>query len=103
MGKIKYPKLWTSTKHRTTVQNAFKHYKDHGKDFPELNNAVEYVEKAHAFGLKPPQGTLSKIRAHNGDRLLYHPDTNTFVSISKEGVPRTMFKPVDGIKYFEGQ
>ncbi|MBF0313785.1 MAG: hypothetical protein HQK52_10245 [Oligoflexia bacterium] len=101
--KIKYPSIWSEGKFKDSVKNAFKHYKDHGKQFPEVNNAIEYVEKAHDFMKNPPAGTLTKTRPHNGDKLFYHPETNTFASQTTEGAPRTMFKPDDGMKYWERQ
>ena len=39
-----------------------------------------------------PYGTLSKTRS-NGDRILYHPESNTFGIESAQGIPKTMFKP----------
>ncbi|MEK7339706.1 MAG: hypothetical protein AABZ92_03205, partial [Verrucomicrobiota bacterium] len=37
-------KIWTATKRRTSVKNAFMHWQEHGTDFPELLNAKQYVE-----------------------------------------------------------
>jgi len=48
----------------------------------------------------PPKGTLSKLRS-NGDKILYNEKSNIFGVMTKDGVPRTMFRPDDGIKYFE--
>jgi hypothetical protein len=90
--KIKYPNLWSEGKFKDHVKNALKHFENHGKEFPELNNAVEYVEKAHEFMKAPPAGTLTKVRP-NGDKLFYHPETNVFATQTIEGAPRTMFKP----------
>lgn len=89
---MKYPKIWTETRNRSTVKNAYKHFKDHGREFPGLNNAVEYVEQAHTFMKSPPTGTLTKVRA-NGDELFYHLESNTFAVRNAEGAPRTMLKP----------
>ena len=92
MGKIKYPKLWSLGKHKNSVKNAFGHYKKHGKEFPDINNAVEYVEKAHGFMRTPPAGTLSKVRA-NGEKVFYNPATETFAIRAKDGAPKTIFIP----------
>lgn len=102
ISKMEYPKLWTDIKKKTGVQNAYRHYKDHGKEFPGLNNAVEYVEKAHTFVTKPPNGVFRKVRP-NGDELFYHQATNTFAVRNAQGAPRTMFKPKDGIEYWNRQ
>jgi RHS repeat-associated protein len=84
--------LWTSTKTQTRAQNAYRHYSDHGADFPDAQNAKQYVEKAREFLQQPPSGTLTKVRA-NGDVLRYHPSSNTFGVMDKGGAPRTFFKP----------
>ena len=56
--KIKEPSIWTEKKCRNTVENAFKHWKDHKSDLPRLNNALEYVEEANSFVKHPPQCTI---------------------------------------------
>lgn len=48
------------------------------------------------------QDRLTKTRA-NGDSLMYNPDKNIFISITKDGSPRTMFKPENGLEYWEKQ
>lgn len=69
--------LWTSTKGKTWVENAFEHWQKHGAEFPEFQNANQYVEGAHRFFSSPPAGTLTKTRP-NGDTLFYNPGNNTF-------------------------
>jgi hypothetical protein len=91
--------IWTATKSRSGVQNAFSHWKKHGAQFPEYLNAKQYVQGARNFLRKSPSGTLMKRRA-NGDVLKYHPGTNTFGVMDASGVPRTLFKPTDGMKYW---
>ena len=39
-----------------------------------------------------PKGTLTKTRA-NGDVIKYNEKSNTFGVMTKNGTPRTMFKP----------
>ncbi len=94
--------LWTSTSKLSSVKNAFGHWKKHGAEFPEFLNAKQYVEGAKNFMHNSPAGTLMKARA-NGDILKYHPGTNTFGVMDASGVPRTMFRPTDGMKYWLGQ
>jgi RHS repeat-associated protein len=94
--------IWTSTNKLSAVKNAFFHWLKHGREFPNLENAKQYVEAAWDFVTDPPAGTLSKVRA-NGDTVLYEPSTNTFAVKTADGVPRTMFKPGGGMTYFNGQ
>ena len=56
----------------------------------------------HRFGDHPPAGTL-KIARPNGDRLLYDPRANLFAVFTREGAPRTVFKPNDGMAYWTEQ
>jgi len=91
--------IWTSTKKLKSVENAFAHFKKHGAEFSEFSNAKQYVEGAKNFLHNSPTGTLMKTRA-NGDILKYHPGTNTFGVMDASGVPRTMFKPGDGMQYW---
>jgi filamentous hemagglutinin len=86
----------------SSVKNAFGHWKKHGAEFPEFLNAKQYVEGAKNFMHNSPAGTLMKTRA-NGDILKYHPGTNTFGVMDASGVPRTMFRPTEGLKYWLGQ
>ena len=101
--------IWSSKKAKTSVQNAFKHWKDHKNEFPELRNSKQYVEKAWAFFKSPPNGTLFKTRC-NGDQILYHVESNTFGIKNAQGIPKTMFKPnpsihkkANNLRYFYDQ
>lgn len=84
--------IWSVRGNMSSVENAFSHWKKHGIEFQELCNAKHYVEKARNFLSNPPSETLMKTRP-NGEILLYHPETNSFASFTKEGVPKTLFKP----------
>jgi len=94
--------LWTSTKSKTAIENAFDHWKSHGAEFPEFQNAKQYVEGTKSFFSSPPSGTLTKVRP-NGDKLFYNPANNTFGVQAADGAPRTMFRPTDGINYWNRQ
>jgi len=94
--------LWTSTKSKSAVENAFGHWKKHKVEFPEFQNAKQYVEGTQKFLNSPPKGTLSK-SGSNGDTLLYNPKTNTFGVKDANGAPRTMFRPKDGMDYWNKQ
>ncbi len=84
--------LWSSTKNKSVVENAFGHWKKHGSEFPGIQNAKQYVEAAKKFMTNPPKGALTRTRA-NGDVVRYDPKTNTFGVMDKSGTPKTMFKP----------
>jgi hypothetical protein len=102
-------KIWTSTKTRTSVQNAFFHWKDHARDFPMLQNSKQCVEATKRFVHNTPTGTLAKTRP-NGDIVLYHSSSNTFAIKTQSGVPRTMYCPdplihefATNMEYFNAQ
>ncbi|MFO0769545.1 MAG: RHS repeat-associated core domain-containing protein [Nitrospiraceae bacterium] len=94
--------LWSSTKTRSSVENAFKHWKDHRTEFPEFQNSKQYVEGAKRFFSDPPTGTFTHTRP-NGDKLFYNAVSNTFGVQGANGAPRTMFRPRDGLDYWLGQ
>ncbi len=94
--------LWSSTKSKSAVENAFGHFKKHKSEFPEFQNAKQYVEGTKKFLNSPPKGTLTKTNSR-GDTLRYDPNSNTFGVLSKDGAPRTMFRPKDGINYWNRQ
>ena len=60
------------------------------------------MEGAKNFLHNPPSGTLTKIRG-NGDVLRYNPSSNTFGVMDANGIPKTMFKPKDGMQYWLNQ
>jgi len=41
--------IWSSTKSKSAVKNAFGHWKKYGGEFPEFQNAKQYVEGANRF------------------------------------------------------
>lgn len=96
--------IWTKTKAAEPVENAYGHWVKHGHEFVDksFNNSKEYVDATHDFVRTPPTGTLTKVR-QNGDVMYYHPATNTFSVKTKDGVPKTMFKPKGGMGYWEKQ
>ncbi|WP_242650059.1 VENN motif pre-toxin domain-containing protein, partial [Rodentibacter trehalosifermentans] len=94
--------IWSETKKFSSQENALSHWEKHKNEFPELKNSDDYLNYVHDFIKNPPEGTLIKERT-NGDKLFYYPEKNTFISINKDGVPKTMFKPEAGINYWEKQ
>ena len=94
--------LWSSTKSKNAVENAFGHWKKHGAEFPEFQNSKQYVEGVQNFMNNPPKGTLFKPRA-NGDKLFYNPKSNIFGVQNIDGAPKTMFRPDAGLDYWKRQ
>ena len=90
---------WSPGKPGNSVRNAYNHWKDHKAEFPELNNAKEYVDKAKDMIKNAP---LTKTR-QNGQTLHYDPKSNTFVAALPDGSPKTMFRPTPGMVYWDRQ
>lgn len=83
--------------------NLQQHWAKHRSEFPEFKSAEEYGNFALKFFRDPPPGTLRKTRGKNGDRLYYHPDSNIFGATTAKGIPKTMFRPDRGIRYWKRQ
>ncbi|WP_420899245.1 hypothetical protein [Photorhabdus bodei] len=79
--------IWTATKRSSSVENAYGHWVKHKAEFPEHQNAKQYVESAHRFLNDPSPSLLRKHRA-NGDTLVYDKRTNTFGIKNSDGMPR---------------
>jgi pyocin large subunit-like protein len=93
--------LWAANKKHTAEENAQYQFQKNGRDFA-ASSEDDYVAKAHAFVAHPPSGAQTLQRS-NGDRLIYDPASNVFAVASKDGAPRTMFKPRDGAAYWTQQ
>lgn len=93
--------MWAANRRHTAEENARYEFSRDGADFG-ARDVDDYVAKAHAFVEKPPAGVLTLTR-NNGDKLLYDPKANVFAVVSREGAPRTMFKPRDGAAYWDEQ
>ena len=90
--------MWASNRTRGGEENARKQFDRNGQDFA-AGSVEDYVRKAHAFVDSPPKGALTVSR-RNGDVLYYDPKANIFAVADREGAPRTMFKPRDGMAYW---
>lgn len=101
VAKIDGKPMWSASRRYSADENAQRAFARNGQAFG-ADNIDEFVEKAHAFVHSPPRGTLTLVRA-NGDTLLYDPKSNVFAVKSRAGAPRTMFKPDDGMAYWEEQ
>lgn len=93
--------MWAANRRHTAEENARYEFARDGADFG-ARDVDDYVAKAHAFVDSPPHGVQTLTRK-NGDRLLYDPKANVFAVVSRDGAPRTMFKPRDGSAYWQEQ
>lgn len=93
--------MWSSSRKGTAQENAAKSFERNGEDFG-AGDLDAFVKKAHAFVDHPPAGTQT-LKRSNGDTLFYDAKGNVFAVANREGAPRTMFKPDDGLAYWEQQ
>ena len=90
--------MWSASRRFTAEQNADRNFRRNGADFG-ASSVEAYITKAHAFVTRPPKGAQTLTRS-NGDTLIYDPGNNVFAVATREGAPRTMFKPDDGAAYW---
>ena len=92
---------WAANRKHSSAENAQYQFGKNGADFG-TSSVDAYVTRAHSFLSSPPRGVLKASRS-NGDVLYYDPKANVFVVADKDGAPRTMFKPRDGMTYWTQQ
>jgi len=92
---------WASSRKYAADESAQYHFQRDGADFG-AKSVDDYVAKAHAFVDQPPKDVLVLTR-NNGDKLMYDAHGNVFAVVTKDGAPRTMFKPHDGQAYWDKQ
>ena len=90
--------MWASSRQRAGEENAQRQFERNGADFSAASLDA-YVKKAHDFVDAPPKGAQTVAR-RNGDVLYYDPKANIFAVADREGAPRTMFRPRDGMSYW---
>ena len=93
--------VWAPSRRSSAQDGAQRAFERNGEAFG-AKTVDQFVLKALAFVGHPPKGTLTLTRK-NGDTLFYDPKGNVFAVANKEGAPRTMFKPDDGMAYWEKQ
>ncbi len=91
----------TANRRETVDAKITRLFERNGADF-DAATAQDYLDKVEAFTARPPAGT-DRVERPNGDVLLYQASTNTFAVVSRDGVPKTMFKPRDGAAYWTEQ
>lgn len=93
--------MWSENRSHSAKENAEYHFERAGGDLGS-KTLDDFLTKVHRFGDHPPAGALKLVRA-NGDRLLYDPKTNLFAVFTRQGAPRTVFKPSNGMDYWTEQ
>ncbi|WP_332679005.1 S-type pyocin family protein [Brevundimonas sp.] len=91
----------TANRRETVDAKVARLFERNGADFG-ARTPQDYLAKVEAFTERPPAGT-DRVERPNGDVLLYQASTNTFAVVSRDGVPKTMFKPREGAAYWAGQ
>ena len=99
--KVNGKPMWAANRKHSAEENARYQFGKNGGDF-NAKTETDYVTQAHNFIDSPPTGAETLGR-NNGDRLIYDPKGNVFAVVSKEGAPRTMFKPREGATYWAQQ
>lgn len=93
--------LWSSNRKYSTGENARYHFERHGPEFG-AKSFEDHMAMVHGFIHAPPPGTET-LKRNNGDTLFYDPKGNVFAVMTKKGAPRTMFRPDDGMAYWNRQ
>lgn len=91
----------TANRRETVDAKTARLFQRNGADF-DAATPDAYLAKVEQFTRNPPSGT-ERVERPNGDVLLYQASTNTFAVVSRDGVPKTMFKPRDGASYWAEQ
>ena len=93
--------VWQAARGSDAESTAEVRFERNGSDFG-AESADDYVDQVHAFITNPPPGT-QRAQRRNGDTLFYDPASNTFAVVTRDGAPRTMFKPDEGAAYWAQQ
>lgn len=93
--------VMTANRRETVDEKIVRLFERNGADFGARTPA-DYLDKVRAFTGSPPSDA-ERVERPNGDVLLYQASTNTFAVVSRQGVPKTMFKPTDGPSYWAEQ
>jgi pyocin large subunit-like protein len=90
--------MWAANRKLTAEEAAERQFTRHGQDFA-ARSVEDYARKAQAFVSNPPKGA-EVVEVRRG-KIMYDAKSNTFAAATKDGVPRTMFKPEEGAAYWE--
>lgn len=90
--------MWAANRRLTAEEAAERQFERNGKDF-DAKSVEDYARKAQAFVSNPPKG--AEVVTRQRGKIIYDAKSNTFAAATKDGVPRTMFKPEEGAAYWE--
>ena len=93
--------MWSDNRRHSAAENAQYQFEHHGEEL-DAKSLDAFLTKTHAFVDSPPSTTLKLVRA-NGDQLMFDPKSGLFAVARKDGAPRTVFKPQDGMAYWQAQ
>ena len=93
--------VWAPNSRLTADEAAQANFERNGAEFG-VTSVSAWVTQVHDFIDSPPRGTQRLSRA-NGDVLLYDAKANVFAVATRDGAPRTMFKPREGAAYWDQQ
>jgi pyocin large subunit-like protein len=93
--------VWSSNATHSAQENAAYHFQRDGQAFG-VKSPEDFSRMAYAFVASPPKDAQILTRS-NGDKLIYDPVGNVFAVATKDGEPRTIFKPDDGPAYWAKQ
>ena len=93
--------VWAPNRRLGADEAAKANFERNGEEFG-VRNVDQWIAKTHDFIESPPKGAATLTRA-NGDVLIYDAKTNVFAVMTKDGAPRTMFKPREGAAYWDKQ
>ncbi|WP_395652340.1 S-type pyocin family protein [Brevundimonas sp.] len=91
----------TANRRETVDAKITRLYERNGAAFG-ARSPEDYLARIKTFTETPPSG-VDTVKRPNGDTLFYQASTNTFAVVSRDGTPRTMFKPDDGATYWAEQ
>lgn len=93
--------VWAANRQLSADEAAAANFERNGADFG-AKSVDDWVTKVHDFVDEPPRG-VATIKRANGDVLFYDAKANIFAVATKDGAPRTMFKPREGAAYWDKQ
>jgi pyocin large subunit-like protein len=93
--------VWAPNRRLTADEAALANFERNGADFG-VGSVEAWITRVHDFVESPPRG-VQRLTRTNGDLLLYDPAGNVFAVVTADGAPRTMFKPLEGVAYWEQQ
>jgi hypothetical protein len=93
--------VWAATSRLSADEAARANFERNGADFG-VESVPAWITKVHDFVESPPRGA-ERVTRTNGDILIYDAGNNVFAVVTKDGAPRTMFKPREGAAYWAQQ